>query len=87
MPEKLTALFNLFKNARQKDESTLSPQVTSLIEEILGAFGLPPNQGYEMFVLEFCGAEVITEDAINETLIRLGDEGAYQMTLDRLAGG
>ena len=80
MPEKLTSLYNLFHSG----ETIHSPQVTSLISEILGTFGLPPNQEYEKILMDFCGADELTEEGINETLIKLADEGIYYQVLIRL---
>ena len=80
MPDKLATLFNLFHSGEIID----STEVANLITEILGTFGLPPNQEYEKILMDFCGADELTEEGINETLIKLADEGIYYQVLIRL---
>jgi hypothetical protein len=87
MQEKLAILYDLFKNFEAKDinhrEINQNTKVTELITEILDVFGLPPTDEFLKILVEFGRAEVLTDDLIDETLIKLADEGVmYRVVSD-----
>jgi hypothetical protein len=77
-------LIDLHRQLRRTEDNSPMPAAIELVGEILGVFGLPPNQGYEEILLCLLEVEVLPDDLIDKVLIRLSDEGAYYQTLSKL---
>jgi hypothetical protein len=85
MDKLLVELYHLLTNDPQSVDLYYSHRITTIITELLDAFGLPPHKGYENILLEFGRAEHCSNDTINDTLITLADAGIYYQTLLKLA--
>jgi hypothetical protein len=81
MHQKLAALYHLFHSAEAKCDPS---KVIALMTEILDVFGLPPNQGNEQILLNFCRNDYLTDAAIDQTLLVLAAEGTFHQTLSKL---
>ena len=88
MIEQLTALHHMFRDAEAKGITIQTidqnPEITELTTEILGVFGLPMTEEFQEILFEFGRAEVLTDDLVDATLIRLADAAAFYLTLSKL---
>jgi hypothetical protein len=88
MKEKLAELHTLLRDAtiqgRLLPTLATNLRVQELVFEILAVFGLPLNTGYEEILVELGWVETLSDEIIDQTLIRLADTGAYYQTLSKI---
>ena len=90
MHEKLASLFHLFKSAQAEglsiESAIKTPSISVQINEILAIFGLPPIAEHVAILIGFGKLENLTDAAMDDTLVRLADAGAYHLTMENLSG-
>lgn len=88
MQEKLAALHHLFRDAQTKgitiQSIDLNHQITEEVNEILSVFGLPMTEEFQEILFEFGRAEVLSDDLIDATLLKLADAATFHLTLSKL---
>jgi hypothetical protein len=84
MNEKLAKLHKLLRVDPDKQALFHNPQIMELINEILGVYGLSLNPYIEKMLTDFAKINPITEEIIDDTIIRLADEAADALTAFKL---
>lgn len=84
MNDKLSKLHQLIRDDPAKQALYQNPQIMELINEILGVYGLSLNPNIVKTLSNFGKINPITEEIIDDTIIRLADEAADIMTAFKL---
>ncbi len=84
MNEKLAKLHKLLRNDPDEQGLFQKTKIIELINQILGVYGLSLNPNIEKILTDFGKINPITEEIIDDTIIRLADEATDIMTAFKL---